>query len=163
MKKIIIIIVLVLIIIVCGISLIIFVPNIYYVKAFNHKDNLDKIVCNYNEPNSETDYYNCYIRNDKKCKFPKMCGNYYGAKIKFPDGKLIVEENRIDSLLDEEYNEDTSIVYLNKNIPSNKVRKYIYEYVNIMHNNHHCGVGLQIMKKINDNYYYIRYSTSEEC
>ncbi|MBR2678129.1 MAG: hypothetical protein IKE63_01805 [Bacilli bacterium] len=162
-NKKIIIIILALILLVCGISLIIFGPKLYYVKAFNHKDNLDKIECKYNEPESETDYYNCYFRNNKKCKFPKMCGPYYGAKIVFPDGELIIEENRIDSLLDETYNEDTSIIYLNKKISSKKVRKYLGEYVDIMHDNNHCGVGINKIKKLNDNYYYLVYSTSEEC
>jgi hypothetical protein len=158
-----IIIIILVLIIVFGISLSIFGLKLYYVKAFNHINKSDKIVCKYNEPDSVTDYYNCYFYNDKKCKFPKMCDSYYGTKIKFPDGELIIEENRIDSLLDEGYHEDTSIIYLNKKIPSNKVRKYLNEYVNIVHDNHHCGVGIRKIKKINDNYYYLKYSTSEEC
>lgn len=88
-------------------------------------------------------------------------GKYYAAKIPFTSKMTIIEENVISYKHDGGYEGPIieSILYSKQKLKKDYVSSYLHE----LHNDDSCGTDLKSFKRIENNYYYIKYQIPEEC
>lgn len=93
-------------------------------------------------------------------------GNYIATKLYFKNKTIVIEENIIDSYLDDGQLYDDGTTYKSILYSKQKLNKnYIYDYLYQMHNDAACGVEIRSYKKLagNNNYYSVKFYVPDDC
>ena len=126
-----------------------------YIKRFKHI-NISEMKTGTGKAKYKEYEYTYYF--DKRGT-PSEGGRKYASKLIYPDKELYIEEN-ITYIYDDEIQNVESVLYSEDEITEDNAEDFIYS---LHDETPSCGLDLKEFKKIEENYYYIKFDILGDC
>ena len=129
--------------------------EIKYVKRFKHINTSEMITGTGKAKYKECEYTYYF---DKKGT-PSEGGRKYASRLIYPNREIYIEEN-ITYIYDDEIQNVESVLYSEDEITKENANDFIYS---LHDETPSCGIQLNEFKKIEENYYYIKFDILGDC